>query len=88
MIRKGGDLVMDRKPDGKLELRVEGMSCGHCEMAVKSALESVAGPGKAVVSLAEGKAWVAGPADPAALIAAVAEEGYRAERVSPRGEAP
>jgi copper chaperone len=63
----------------KLELRVDGMTCGHCEMAVKSALESVAGPGKAQVSLPEGKAWVEGPADPAALIAAVAEEGYRAK---------
>lgn len=65
--------------DGRLEFRVAGMTCGHCEKAVKSALESVAGPGKAKVSLADGKAWVEGPADPAALLAAVAEEGYRAE---------
>lgn len=65
--------------DGKLELQVEGMTCGHCEKTVRSALESVAGPGKARVSLSEGKAWVEGAADPAALIAAVAEEGYRAK---------
>lgn len=75
--------------EGKLELRVEGMTCGHCEKAVKSALEGVAGPGKARVSLPEGKAWVEGPADPAALVAAVAEEGYRAEMVGySRGDRP
>ena len=69
--------------DGKLEFQVEGMTCGHCERAVQGALESVAGPGKARVSLPEGKAWVEGAADPAALIAAVAEEGYRARLIVP-----
>jgi copper chaperone len=73
---------------GTLEFRVSGMTCGHCEKAVKGALESVAGPGKARVSLAEGKAWVEGPADAAALVAAVAEEGYRAEPVASPGERP
>jgi copper chaperone len=68
------------------EFRVEGMTCGHCEKAVRSALESVSGVGKARVSLAEGKAWVEGPADPAALISAVAEEGYRATMIAPASE--
>lgn len=73
-----------------LEFRVEGMTCGHCEKAVRNALETVSGPGKAKVSLTEGKAWVEGSADPAALIpaliAAVAEEGYRASLVTPSAE--
>jgi copper chaperone len=70
-----------------LELQVEGMTCGHCEKTVKTALEGVVGPGKARVSLPEGKAWVEGPADPAALISAVAEEGYKARLVSGAREA-
>jgi copper chaperone len=65
------------------EFRVEGMTCGHCERAVIGALESVFGTGKAKVSLPEGKAWVEGSADPRALIAAVAEEGYLATLVVP-----
>lgn len=65
-----------------LELRVDGMTCGHCENAVRKALEAVPGVAKVKVSLAEAKAWVEGGADPAALVAAVAEEGYRAAPVA------
>ena len=32
-------------------IKVEGMSCGHCEMRVKKAVESVEGVQKAEVSL-------------------------------------
>lgn len=68
-----------------VELEVEGMTCGHCELAVKHALESVAGVRGAKVSRDEAKAWVEGEADPAALIAAVAEEGYRARIPAGKG---
>ena len=60
-------------------LNISGMSCEHCQRAVKEALESVAGTGTAEVDLASGRATVAGDADLQALIAAVEEEGYRAE---------
>ncbi|GAB5603220.1 cation transporter [Thermus sp. FJN-A] len=61
-----------------LKLKVEGMTCNHCVMAVKKALLRVPGVEKAEVSLERGEAWVEGKADPKALIHAVEEEGYRA----------
>jgi len=60
-----------------IALKVEGMTCGHCSAAVKRALEAVAGVQSVDVSLAQGRAEVMGEADPAILLAAVAEEGYR-----------
>jgi copper chaperone len=63
-----------------VELRVEGMTCGHCERAVKQALEALPGVKGATVSAAEGKATVKvepGKADVAAMRKAVEEAGYR-----------
>ena len=34
---------MDGKKAGILEMQVEGMTCGHCEKTVKTALEGVVG---------------------------------------------
>jgi copper chaperone len=62
-----------------LKLKVEGMTCNHCVMAVKKALLKVPGVERAEVSLERGEALVEGNADPKALIQAVEEEGYRAE---------
>lgn len=59
-------------------LKIEGMTCHHCQAAVKKALEKVAGVRSAEVDLAHGTAKVDGAADIAALIAAVEDEGYRA----------
>lgn len=59
-------------------LKVEGMTCRHCVVAVTKALESVAGVEGARVDLASGSAVVEGEADVQAMIAAVREEGYRA----------
>ncbi|GBF04672.1 heavy metal transport/detoxification protein [Deinococcus aerius] len=63
----------------KTELTVTGMSCGHCEKAVTSALRSVPGVQDVRVDLPGGTATVQGEADPQALIAAVTEEGYGAQ---------
>ena len=60
------------------QLNVTGMTCGHCQSAVKNALESVAGVRKAEVDLASGVARVEGDADVNKLVAAVEEEGYGA----------
>ena len=65
------------------ELKIEGMTCGHCSAAVKKALEGVDGVTAADVDLAAGRARVQGPADPAVLIAAVHDEGYRASPLAP-----
>jgi copper chaperone len=62
-----------------LRLKVEGMTCNHCVMAVKKALSRVPGVERAEVSLERGEALVEGNADPKALIQAVEAEGYRAE---------
>jgi copper chaperone len=60
------------------DLKIEGMTCGHCTAAVKKALEKVAGVSSAQVDLATGHARVEGNADLAALVAAVQDEGYQA----------
>lgn len=60
------------------QLKIDGMTCGHCQSAVKNALESVAGVQRAEVDLAQGIARVEGEADVDTLIAAVEEEGYQA----------
>ncbi|WP_243031710.1 CopZ family metallochaperone [Thermus altitudinis] len=61
-----------------LRLKVEGMTCNHCVMAVQRALMKVPGVERAEVSLERAEALVEGKADPEALIRAVEEEGYRA----------
>jgi len=61
----------------KKTLSVEGMSCNHCVMHVKNALEDVAGVHSAAVDLASKKAIVEGDnLSDAAMKAAVAEAGY------------
>lgn len=59
-------------------IRVDGMTCMHCVGAVTRALEKVPGVTKAEVSLEQKRATVTGDTDPAALVAAVKEEGYGA----------
>jgi copper chaperone len=60
------------------ELKITGMTCGHCKSAVENALHSVGGVSDVRVDLANGTAQVDGDADVAALVAAVEEEGYKA----------
>jgi copper chaperone len=60
------------------ELKIEGMTCGHCVAAVKKALEKVPGVTGAQVELASGRARVDGEPSLDALLAAVQDEGYQA----------
>lgn len=60
------------------DLKIEGMTCDHCQRAVKSALESVEGVRSADVDLGRGVARIDGGASIDALIQAVEEEGYQA----------
>ena len=63
-----------------VEIKIEGMTCEHCERAVTKALEAVPGVERVVtVSRERGAATVEGAPEVARLIAAVREEGYRAE---------
>lgn len=60
------------------QLKIEGMTCGHCVAGVKRALEAVPGVESAEVTLTPGQASVHGSAELPRLIEAVEEEGYSA----------
>ena len=62
-----------------IELKVTGMTCGHCENAVRKALAAVPGvTGVGAVDRNRELAEVEGTAEIGALVAAVVEEGYEA----------
>ena len=63
----------------RLQMKIDGMTCGHCVGAVKQALAKL--EGVAVTSLSVGQAEVeydAAKADAPAILAAVSEAGYPA----------
>lgn len=63
-----------------IKLKVTGMTCGHCEGAVKKALAAVPGVEQVLgVDRVKQEAVVEGTPDPRALVLAVTEEGYQAE---------
>jgi len=68
------------KKQVETKLKVTGMTCMHCVGAVKKALEAVDGVESADVSLEPGQAVVNGDADTSALVAAITEAGYGAEK--------
>ena len=77
-------------PAGTVELAVEGMTCASCVAKVEKALKAVPGVLDAQVNLATERAHVralAGGAETAQLIAAVAAIGYGAEDID-RAAAP
>ena len=60
-------------------LSISGMTCGHCQKAVKQALESVPKAQNVQVDLDAGQATVEGEPDTKALLQAVINEGYSAQ---------
>lgn len=58
-------------------LKVDGMSCKHCEAAVTEAAQSVAGVTAVNVDLEAGSVTVQG-GEPEAVIQAITEAGYTA----------
>jgi copper chaperone len=74
--------LFKKEPAGeKIELRVTGMSCGHCEMRVANALRGVDGVKDAKADHGKGTATVTveGDVSAEALVAAVEQAGYQAE---------
>lgn len=65
------------------QLKIEGMTCQHCQRAVEQALRQVPGVESATVDLATGTASVSGSATLEALCQAVQEEGYAASSCAP-----
>lgn len=62
-----------------MNIKITGMTCGHCVQAVAEALAKVPGV-KSVkeINLSDGIAQVEGTPDPQQLISAVKDEGYAA----------
>lgn len=63
----------------KVQLSIQGMACGHCQMAVAKALRAVPGVADAQVDLGAGRALVTYDGSKASmenLKAAVEEAGY------------
>jgi copper chaperone CopZ len=59
-----------------LELTVTGMTCQHCVHAVTEAVSALPGVLGVAVDLGAGAVRVTGEPDPAAVRAAIEEEGY------------
>lgn len=69
---------------GTSEYRVNGMSCGHCEAAVKEEVGRLPGVQRVDVSAGTGRLVVTSsvPVEAAAVLAAVDEAGYEAVLVA------
>lgn len=63
----------------KIEIKIEGMTCGHCAMSVTNELATLQGVSNIKVDHAAGKATIeAEGVSNAQLEEAVAEAGYKA----------
>ncbi len=65
------------------EFQVTGMTCGHCESAVRGEVSKLGGIAQVEVSASSGRLVITAvePLDDADVIAAVDEAGYEAVRV-------
>ncbi len=87
--RENGATGWENNMEHKETIPVHGMMCGHCENAVKKALESVEGVRESIVSHEKAVAEVvfdAKKVNMEALVAAVIKEGYTVTPPAP--EAP
>ncbi len=57
-------------------LRIEGMSCGHCKIAVEKALRNIQGVATVTVDLEKKQAKIAGNVNREVLVQAIEEVGY------------
>ena len=65
-----------------IKLKVTGMSCNHCVMAVTKALKTVPDVKMVEVDLQKEEATIEGTARPSDLIKAVIDQGYEASEMS------
>ncbi len=59
-----------------LRLKVEGMSCGHCKMAVEKAVSGVEGVSGVDVDLANKQVTVSGHFNKDSVVKAIEDVGY------------
>ncbi|MFJ7272245.1 cation transporter [Streptomyces sp. NPDC099050] len=66
----------------RMEFTVTGMHCDSCGLLIDDEVEELAGVVASATSVRRGRTVVDAdrPLDPAAVIAAIASAGYRAER--------
>lgn len=62
------------------EYNVKGMNCPHCQATVTKSIAAVEGVNQVDVNLSTGKAVVEGEHDPEAVITAVRNAGFDAEK--------
>lgn len=62
-----------------LNLKVSGMTCGHCVSAVNWAIKAVPSAVEVAVDLRGGAVQVGGNPDPAAVRDAISAEGYEVQ---------
>ena len=65
-----------------LQLKVSGMTCGHCVSAVTKAVKAVPSVADVTVSLERGEVSVQGTPDVAAVREAIVAEGYEVQSVA------
>jgi len=66
----------------KTHLKIEGMSCQHCQQAVERCLAQLPGASQVQVELASHSAWVSGACDPEAMREAIEEAGFTVLSIS------
>ncbi len=65
-----------------MELKVQGMTCGHCEAAVERAVKSADPSARVTVDRAAGKVILENPSDLGAIREAIEAEGYTVEQAA------
>lgn len=66
-----------------LELKVEGMSCGHCVGAITKAVQGIDPAAKVQVDLQSKQVSVESGTEPDAVKAAIEEAGYDVVSITP-----
>ncbi|MFC7704632.1 heavy-metal-associated domain-containing protein [Plastorhodobacter daqingensis] len=61
-----------------MEFHVTGMTCGHCEAAIRTAILTHAPSATVTIDRDAGRVRVEGADDEAAVLAVIREEGYEA----------
>lgn len=64
-----------------MKIKIDGMSCQHCKMAVEKALSKVPGVKSYSVDLDQGEAQVSGNPEIQSIIDAINKIGYRATSI-------
>jgi len=59
-----------------INLKVTGMTCGHCEKAVTQAIRSLDSAAGITINRETNRVTIQTPIEPARLIAAISDEGY------------